>query len=148
VSDGFRFTHDVEVRFRDLDPMGHAHHSLPLIFFEEARARYWREVAGRAAESAGYIMGEVQVRYEERVRFPDRVRVGVRTTRLGTKSFEMEYEVRRVGDGTLLVTGRSVQVLYDYAASASRPMDDDLRRRLAAFENLPLESGRKPEASC
>lgn len=147
MNDSFRFTHDVEVRFRDLDPMGHAHHSLPLIFFEEARARYWREVTGRTAESAGYIMGEVHVRYEERVRFPDRVRVGVRTTRLGTKSFDMEYEVRRVGDGALLVTGRSVQVLYDYATSESRPMDDDLRRRLAAFENLPTEAARDPEPS-
>lgn len=147
MNDAFRFTHDVEVRFRDLDPMGHAHHSLPLIFFEEARARYWREVTGRGTESVGYIMGEVHVRYHERVRFPGTVRVGVRTTRLGTKSFDMEYEVRRAEDDTLLVTGRSVQVLYDYARGESRPMDDDLRRRLAGFDRLPLEINRKPEAS-
>lgn len=141
MSEAFRFTHDVEVRFRDLDPMGHAHHSLPLIFFEEARACYWREVAG-AASSVDYIMGEVHVRFHERIRFPDRVRVGVRATRLGTKSFAMEYEVRRVEDGALLATGRSVQVLYDYAAGESRVMDDDLRRRLAEFEHLPLQAGR------
>lgn len=139
MSDAFRFTHDVEVRFRDLDPMGHAHHSLPLILFEEARARYWREVAGAAAD---YIMGEVHVRYEERIRFPDRVRVGVRTTRLGTKSFEMEYEVRRAEDGALLATGRSVQVVYDYAAGETRALGSDLRRRLAEFEGLPLEADR------
>jgi acyl-CoA thioester hydrolase len=139
VSDAFRFTHDVEVRFRDLDPMGHAHHSLPLILFEEARARYWREVAGAAAD---YIMGEVHVRYEERIRFPDRVRVGVRTTRLGTKSFEMEYEVRRAENGALLATGRSVQVVYDYAADETRALGNDLRRRLAEFEDLSIEVGR------
>ncbi len=139
MSDGYRFTHDVAVRFRDLDSMGHAHHSVPLIFFEEARARYWQEIAGGSAESVGYIMGEVQVRYHERVRFPGTVRVGVRTTRLGTSSFDMEYEVRRAEDGVLLVTGRSVQVLYDYAAGRSRPMDDDLRRRLGEFEGLRLE---------
>jgi acyl-CoA thioester hydrolase len=144
VNDSYRFTHEVDVRFRDLDPMGHAHHSLPLIFFEEARARYWREVGGHGAESVGYIMGEVHVRYHERVRFPSTVRVGVRTTRLGTKSFDMEYEIRRAGDGALLVTGRSVQILYDYAAARSRPMDDDLRRRLTAFESLPDEAGREP----
>ncbi|MEJ2215711.1 MAG: acyl-CoA thioesterase [Gemmatimonadota bacterium] len=139
MSDAFRFTHDVEVRFRDLDPMGHAHHSLPLILFEEARARYWREVAGAAAD---YIMGEVHVRYEERIRFPDRVRVGVRTTRLGTKSFEMEYEVRRAENGALLATGRSVQVVYDYAADETRALGNDLRRRLAEFEDLSIEVGR------
>jgi len=115
--------------------MGHAHHSLPLIFFEEARARYWREVAGRGAvESIDYIMADVQVRYHERILFPGRVRVGVRTTRLGTSSFDMEYELRRADDAVLLATGHTVQVLYDYAAGRSRPIDDDLRRRITEFE--------------
>ena len=43
----FALVHAVDVRFRDIDAMGHAHHSLPLVYWEEARARYWRDVAGR-----------------------------------------------------------------------------------------------------
>ncbi len=45
--EAYRFRYAVDVRFRDLDPMGHAHHSLPLIYFEEARAAYWRDVVGQ-----------------------------------------------------------------------------------------------------
>jgi acyl-CoA thioester hydrolase len=47
AGDGW-FRTSVPVRFRDLDAMGHAHHTLPLIYLEEARAAFWRELKGSA----------------------------------------------------------------------------------------------------
>ncbi len=129
-----RFRHPVAVRFRDLDPMGHAHHTLPLIYFEEARAAYWREVAGRSGlQDIDYVIGEVQVRFHSRVRWPARLEVGVRVSRIGGKSFVMEYELRD-GEGVLLATGRTVQVMYDYAAGRSIPVPAELVERIRAFE--------------
>lgn len=129
-----RFRHPVAVRFRDLDPMGHAHHTLPLIYFEEARAAYWREVAGRGGlQDIDYVIGEVQVRFHSRVRWPARLEVGVRVSRIGGKSFVMEYELRD-GEGVLLATGRTVQVMYDYAAGRSIPVPAELVERIRAFE--------------
>ena len=43
----YRFRHPVEVRFKDIDIGGHAHHSHALVYFEEARSAYWREGVGR-----------------------------------------------------------------------------------------------------
>ncbi len=129
-----RFRHPVAVRFRDLDPMGHAHHTLPLIYFEEARAAYWREVAGRSGlQDIDYVIGEVQVRFHSRVRWPARLEVGVRVSRIGGKSFVMEYELRD-GEGVLLATGRTVQVMYDYVAGRSIPVPAELVERIRAFE--------------
>lgn len=136
--DEFRFVHEVDVRFRDLDPMGHAHHTLPLIYWEEARARYWREVAGRASvESIDYVMGEITVRFHDRIHFPARLRAGVRTTRLGRSSFDMEYGLWD-GQGGLLSSGSSAQVLYDYDAGRSKRIDEDTRRRITEFEGREL----------
>lgn len=129
-----RFHHPVEVRFHDLDAMGHAHHTLPLVYFEEARAAYWREVAGRASvEDIDYVIGEVQVRYHARIRYPARLEVGVRVSHIGGKSFVMEYELRD-GEGVLLATGRTVQVMYDYVAGRSIPVPAELVERIRAFE--------------
>ena len=62
--DEFRFQYLVAVRFRDIDVGGHAHHSEALIYFEEARAAYWREVVGRARiGDIDYIMAEASVRW-------------------------------------------------------------------------------------
>ena len=116
--------------------MGHAHHSLPLIYFEQVRAAYWREVAGREdVQSIDYIMAEFNVRYHARTLFPDTLQVSVRTSRLGTKSFDMEYEARS-GAGELLVTARSVQVMYDYGEHRPKEIPAEVRRRIEQFEGL------------
>jgi acyl-CoA thioester hydrolase len=130
----FRFIHPVTVRFRDLDPMGHAHHSLPLIYWEEARATYWREVAGReTVESIDYVMGEFTMRYHGRIRYPSTLRAGVRTTRLGSSSFDMQYGLWDADD-RLLSSGSSTQVLFDYEAGRSKPIDAETRRRIEEHE--------------
>ena len=131
MSDEFRFRRSVEVRFRDVDVMGHAHHTLPLIYIEEARAAYWREVLGRS--ELDFIMGEVGIRYLRRIGYPSTVIVGVRTTRLGGSSLDMEYEIRDDA-GELLAEGWSKQVMYDYAAGRSKPVPDGMRTRVVEYE--------------
>ncbi len=131
----FRFRHPVEVRFRDLDPMGHVHHAVPLVYFEEARAAYWRDVAGQGGLAGiGYVMGDVSVRFHARIHFPQRLEVLTRVSRLGGKSWSMQYQLRGPG-GELLASGESTQVTYDYAAGASTSIPDDIRGRIARYEN-------------
>jgi acyl-CoA thioester hydrolase len=130
----FRFHHSVDVRFRDLDAMGHAHHSLVLIYVEEARAAYWRDVVGRKdLEGIDFVLVEVIVRYQRRIRFPGRLEVALRTSRIGGKSFVMDFEIR-AENGDLLASGETVQVMYDYALQASKPVPDDIRARIESYE--------------
>ena len=120
---------------------GHAHHSRALSYFEEARAAYWQEVAGRRTpEDVDYILAEARIRYHARVLYPDRLTVGTRISVLGKKHFVMEYEVRS-GEGRLLVSGSTVQVMYDYGAGASQRIPPDLAERIRAHE-APLPGRR------
>jgi acyl-CoA thioester hydrolase len=139
----FRFRHPVTVRFRDIDIGGHAHHSEAFMYFEEARAAYWRDVAGQASvDDIDYILAEASVRWHERVLWPQTVTVAVRVSRLGKKHWEMEYEV--VGeDGALLITGTTTQVMYDYDAGAAVKIPVSIR---AAMESLdgPFGPGGRP----
>lgn len=133
-SASFRFRHFVDVRFRDLDPMGHAHHTLPLIYLEEARAEYWRAVVGRESlDEIDYVMAEITLRLHRRIHWPERLEVLLRTARLGGKSFDMEFEIRN-DTGHAVASGRTVQVMYDYDAAASAPIPEDMRKRIEAFE--------------
>ena len=138
----FRFQHPVQVRFQDIDVGGHAHHSRALSYFEEARAAYWREIAGRRTpEDVDYILAEARIRYHARVLYPDRLTVGTRVSVLGKKHFVMEYEVRS-SEGQLLVSGSTVQVMYDYGAGASQRISPSLANRIRAHEGpLPARRG-------
>ncbi len=133
-SDGFRFHHPVTVRFRDIDVGGHAHHSEALMYFEEARWAYYTEVLGRGRiEDVDHVLAEARIRWHERVLWPQTVSVGVRASRLGRKHFELDYEVRS-GEGTLLVSGTTVQVMFDYGAGRSMALPEGHRARLEAFD--------------
>lgn len=130
----FRFHHPVTVRFRDMDVAGHAHHADALIYFEEARWAYWREVVGEAdPANLGYVLAECRVRWHARVLWPQEVSVAVRVSRLGRKHFEMEYEVRSA-EGEKLQSGSTVQVMYDYEAGRSKRLPDALRTTLEAYD--------------
>lgn len=129
-----RFRRRIPVRFRDLDSMGHAHHTLPLIYVEEARAAYWREVVGRETVRAiDYVMGEVRVRYHARIEWPSVVDVALRVSHIGTKSFQMAFAVSSEA-GDLLASGETTQVMYDYGRGSSMRVPDEVRNAIEAFE--------------
>jgi acyl-CoA thioester hydrolase len=130
----YRFFYEVPVRFHDLDAMGHAHHSLPLIYMEEARAAYWRDIAEKVGlDQIDYVIGSFNLRYHERIHFPGTIRVALRVSRVGNSSFTMQYELQDE-NGVLVANGESVQVMYDYAAGASKPIPGAVRSRIEAFE--------------
>lgn len=138
--DAFRFQYPVPVRFRDIDVGGHAHHSEALMYFEEARAAYWREVVGRGGvDDIDYIMAEATVRWHQRVLWPQTLTVAVRVSKLGKKHFEMEYEVRDPA-GERLQSGRTVQVMYDYEAARSARLPAAVRAAIEAHDG-PFGAG-------
>ena len=131
-----KFIWRVPVRFHDLDVMGHAHHTLPIIYFEEARAAYWREVAGRpAVQDIDYVLAEIRVQFKQRIQYPATLMVKAGVTQLGNASFSMGYELTDE-EGVVLATGESVQVMFDYNKSKSMRMPDDVRARIESYEGL------------
>jgi acyl-CoA thioester hydrolase len=132
--DTFRFRHPVVVRFRDVDVGGHAHHSEALMYFEEARWAYWREVVGRGdLEHVDYVLAEARIRWHERVLWPQTLIVGARVSRLGRKHFEMDYEVLSE-KGDRLVSGTTVQVMYDFDLGEAVGLPEELRNVLEAHD--------------
>jgi acyl-CoA thioester hydrolase len=122
AEDGW-FRRGVPVRFRDLDSMGHAHHTLPLIYLEEARAEFWRQLKGSATlEAIDYVMAEITLRFHARILYPSTVEVLLGVSDVGNRSFRMEFEIR-APDATLLSSGSATQVSYDYAAGAAKSID-------------------------
>lgn len=131
-----KFSYRVPVRFHDLDVMGHAHHTLPVIYFEEARAAYWREVVGRPnVQDIDYVLAEIRVQFKQRILYPATLTVRTGVTHLGNASFTMAYELANE-EGAILATGESVQVMFDYESGRAMRMPAESRTRIENFEGL------------
>jgi acyl-CoA thioester hydrolase len=115
--DGFPFVFREDVRFRDLDGMGHVNNAVFLTYMESARIAYLEALGAGSNPQAGLILARIEVDFRSPISLGERVEVGVRPSRLGTKSFELEYEVR--ANGRLAADARSVLVGYDYGRGVS-----------------------------
>jgi acyl-CoA thioester hydrolase len=130
--DGFPFVYRENVRFRDLDGMGHVNNAVFLTYMESARIAYLTDLGAGSHPQGSLILARMEVDFRSPVSFGEQVEVGVRPSRLGTKSFELEYEVR--ADGRLAAEGRSVLVGYDYARGESVEIPAEWREWLATSE--------------
>ena len=129
--DGYRYVYTQEVAFRDLDAFGHVNNGVYLTYIENARIGYARDVIGiESLEGLLMIVASVKIDFRSRANLGDTLEIGARTTRVGTKSFDLEHEI--TADGRVVAEGKSVLVSYDYERGESVPVPDALRERLGA----------------
>jgi acyl-CoA thioester hydrolase len=129
----FPFTHRETVRFRDLDPMGHVNNSVYLTWIETARIEFLRRLGAFEQPDTGgmaMILARVELDFRSAVGFGEEIEIGVRTSRLGTKSFDLECELR--AGQRVVADAKTVLVAYDYNRNESKEIPDEWRRRLAA----------------
>ncbi len=134
---GFPFVHRERVRFRDLDAMNHVNNAVFLTYLEQARFHFLEHLGlARRDEEPPLILARVEIDFRAPASFGEEVEIGVRGGRVGTKSFELEYELR-VGE-RVVVEARSVQVGYDYARGETVELRSEWRDALTATAVEPV----------
>jgi len=125
------FFHVERVRFRDLDPMGHVNNAVFLTYLEQARVAFFSEMgAATGLEEMNMIVARVEIDFRAPVRLGQEVEISVRASRFGTKSFDLDYELRV--DGELVAEAKSIQVAYDYDGREAVPVPAHWREKLSA----------------
>jgi acyl-CoA thioester hydrolase len=125
------FVHREQVRFRDLDAMGHVNNAVFLTYIESARVAFLQHLgAATSLEDMAIIVARIEIDFRAPVGFGDEVDVAVRASRFGEKSFDLDYELR-VG-GRIVAEARSVLVGYDYGKGATVEIPHEWREKLAA----------------
>jgi acyl-CoA thioester hydrolase len=130
--DGFPFVFRDDVRFRDLDGMGHVNNAVFLTYVESARIAYFTSHGAGNNPQQHLILARMEVDFRSPIALGEQVEVGVRPARVGTKSFELEYEVR--ADGRLAAEAKSVLVGYDYVRGESVEIPVEWREWLEPAE--------------
>jgi acyl-CoA thioester hydrolase len=129
--EGFPFVHRETVRWRDLDVLGHVNNAVFLSYVEQARIAFLASLGlVDDARDPKMILARVAIDFRSPASHGEVVEVGVRPSHFGTKSFELEHELR-VGE-RLVAEVRTVLVAYDYGRNESIVLPDEWRERMAA----------------
>jgi acyl-CoA thioester hydrolase len=132
--DGFHFVHAQEVTFRDLDVFGHVNNAVYLTYLENARIGYLREVLSiESFEDLLVILAKVRIDFRSRASLGEVLEIGARVSRIGTKSFDLDHEVRGP-DARLVAVASTTLVTFDYRGDSTMPVPDLWRERIESFE--------------
>jgi acyl-CoA thioester hydrolase len=140
-AEGYSLAVPVDVRFRDMDSMGHVNNAVYFTYFENARIAYWRAVPGvRSRRNLDYILARAECDFRSPTTIEDELVCHVRVASFGRSSFVFDYLLRDERSGRIVAEGRTVQVMYDYVVRKSRPLDPDLKAAIEQFEGRVIPS--------
>jgi acyl-CoA thioester hydrolase len=120
------FVHSEIVRFNDCDPMGHVNNAVFSTYLEQARLAWFG--SDEEMPLTDVILARTEIDFRSPVAVGETVEVSVKPTHLGTKSFELAYELH--AGGRLVAEAKSVLVGYDYDQARSTEIPERWRRRL------------------
>jgi acyl-CoA thioester hydrolase len=120
----FEYETELQVRFRDLDAMGHVNNAVYATYLEQARVDYYDEVLGVGLDDIDTVLVNLDIDYRHEVRLDDEtvtIAMGVRD--IGRSSVTVAYEVR-AGD-RVAATAETTQVYIDPEEGGSRPLPEE-----------------------
>lgn len=122
---------EIQVRFRDMDPLNHANNALFNTYLEEARIQFLAEVGhmqSQFTEGKTFVLAKCTVEYLKQVTFPSTLLVGSGISKVGNTSINIVQGIYNKETHELVSIADSKGVWFDL--NKQRPT------RLPEVENI------------
>ena len=115
------------VRFRDVDCLGHVNNAVFASYLETGRVNIlWEQNSRMQLSDSMFVMAHLGLDFVAEVTWPGEVEIGTCVTRIGRSSITMFQAIFQQGRCT--ATAETVLVAMDAETRRSRPLtDDDIR---------------------
>jgi acyl-CoA thioester hydrolase len=126
----------IEVPYGDIDAMGHLNNVAYLKYLETARQKYWMSMLGSTDFwDVDFVVAHSEIDYRSSVSMGEVLEIEIHVSRMGASSFDFAYVVRRAnGSGDLVAEAKTTQVAFDWKSRAKKPLSEERRRQIEAFE--------------
>ena len=129
------YTTDIEVRFRDIDAMGHVNNAVYATYIEQARSEYYRDVLSADLSTMSAVLASLSLDFRRAVKLADRtVTVAVDIANLGRSSVTMTHEIRT--DGQVVADAEATLVTLDPDSGEPTPIPDEHRSAMVSYHEL------------
>jgi len=127
MTPGIEHSERVQLRWRDMDMLGHLNQSVYHELLEEGRAALITEIVRRVGGDhahGSFVLAHVDLDYHAEVRKDHgEVDIVVRLAHVGTSSLRLEHEIR-LPDGRLAASGATVLVAWDPVRRGKRALTE------------------------
>ena len=116
----YRHKTPIQIRFKDIDRLGHVNNANHITYFELARVEYFDALAEKKVkidwDNEGVILAKIEMEYKQPILLHDKVFVYTWVSRMGSKSFDMACSIVREINGKEeeLAKGLAIIVCFNY----------------------------------
>lgn len=136
--EGYPLIWRFSVPFADVDMMRHVNNVAYIRWAETMRAEYFAQVMRTPINGAhGMIQATINFTYERQLEYREQLALGVRIPRIGTKSFDFEYEIWSESQGRRAAHGITTMVAFDFEANQTIAVPQSWRESIAEYESGP-----------
>ncbi|MGM0684815.1 MAG: acyl-CoA thioesterase [Halobacteriota archaeon] len=129
------YTTEIDVRFRDIDAMGHVNNAVYATYLEQARTEYFRDVLGADLSRVSAVLASLSLDFRRPVELTDgTVAVDVDVAEMGRSSVTMTHEFRV--DDAVVAEGEATLVSLDPDTGEPAPVPAALREGMSAYHGL------------
>ncbi|MFZ3045385.1 MAG: thioesterase family protein [Desulfatirhabdiaceae bacterium] len=129
------FKIQINVRFRDIDSMGHVNNAVFFTYFEEGRKALFQKIHTDSNSSVfPFILAHISCDYIRPVTLDSQLSLEMWVKEIGVKSFGLSYKLISLSDKSIIYAkGESVQVCFDYRVNKSIAVSDGLKQKLIGY---------------
>lgn len=137
----FKNKFPVQVRFSDVDVMGHVSNTVYQNYFDAGKLNYFEEVLPEMDfVTIGIVGASIKIDYLKPIFMKTRILVETRVAQIGTKSITMEHCIIDEHSGELLSTCHAVMVCFDLKERLSIPTPEEWKKKIATYdENVVIK---------
>ncbi len=116
----------IQLRFIDIDAMGHVNNSVYLSYFELGRLEFFKNILNVKTErDFSFIIARCEVNYYKPIDLKSPgIYLNMWCGDFGKKSFKFFYEITDSERAIKFADGLSVQVFYDYTSQQTIPIPE------------------------
>lgn len=129
---GFRHSTPLQIRFSDVDVLGHVNNTVYMTFYDTGKAHYFTHILGRRIDwrHVETVIANVDCAFVNPIFFGEDIEVLTRVESISEKSFRLLQVICTSDRRQVKSACETVMVAFDAATSTSLPLPDAWREAL------------------
>lgn len=138
----FPFRHEVplQIRFNDIDLLGHLNNAVYIQFFDLGKSRYFQDVMPEGVDwrHINIVVANINCDFFAPTYITEPIAVITTITHMGEKSFALEQRIVNSDNGEVKCIAKTIMVGFDMTTGKSAPIDPKWVEALERYEQRKL----------
>ena len=127
----------MEVRWIDLDLLGHVNNAQYFSYLESGRVDYCDKVLNIEFVpdmKTGWILADIQCSYLQQIHFPQELEICTRISKMGNKSATIIAHIYKKGETNPVATSQGIIVWFNYSSQKTEPIPESIKESIINYE--------------